>query len=68
MSSPGAGENIPRKEYLWKQRLARAQALLERNGVTVKTWKVGSDIADVCVRLVEMELRSQAEKAKRDGK
>jgi phosphatidate phosphatase APP1 len=68
MSSPGAGENVPRKEYLWKQRLARAQALLERNGVTVRTWKVGSDIADVCVRLVEMELRSQAEKAKRDGR
>jgi phosphatidate phosphatase APP1 len=68
MSSPGAGENVPKKEYLWKQRLARAQALLERNGVTVRTWKVGSDIADVCVRLVEMELRSQAEKAKKEGR
>jgi hypothetical protein len=68
MSSPGAGENVPKKEYLWKQRLARAQALLERNGVLVKTWKVGSDIADVCVRFVEMELRSQAEKVKKEGK
>jgi len=51
------GEGMSKKEYMWKQRLARAQVVLERNGVTLRTWRVGSDVADVCVRLVEMEIR-----------
>lgn len=55
MGSPGEGLN--KKEYLWKQRLARAQVICERNGITLRTWKIGTDVAHVCVKLVEMELR-----------
>lgn len=51
------GEGMSKKEFLWKQRWERAKDLLERKGVTLRTWRTGSDVADVCVRLVEMELR-----------
>jgi hypothetical protein len=30
---------------------------MDRNGVTLRTWRVGSDIADVCVKLAEQEIR-----------
>ncbi|CAK4030598.1 actin patch 1 [Lecanosticta acicola] len=53
--SPGDG--VSKKEFMWKQRWARAQNLLERNGVTLRSWRVGSDVADVCVKLIEQELR-----------
>lgn len=54
--SPGEA-GMSKKEYLWKQRWVRAQSLLETRGVTLRSWRTGSDVADVCVRLAEMELR-----------
>ncbi|TKA74820.1 hypothetical protein B0A55_05930 [Friedmanniomyces simplex] len=59
-SSPGLGPGdvgMSKKEYLWVQRLAKAKRELEPRGVTVRTWRVGLDVADVCVRLVEGEMR-----------
>lgn len=53
--SPADG--ISKKEWLWQQRWQKAKNVLERNGVTLRTWKVGSDVASTCVKLVEMELR-----------
>ncbi|EME87764.1 uncharacterized protein MYCFIDRAFT_201256 [Pseudocercospora fijiensis CIRAD86] len=56
--APGTpGDGISKKEYMWQQRWAKAKSVLERNGVTLRSWRTGSDVADVCVRLVEMELR-----------
>jgi hypothetical protein len=54
---PSTPEGVTKKEYLWQQRWARAKGVLERNGVTSRTWRVGCDVADVCVKLVEMEMR-----------
>ncbi|KAK3111914.1 hypothetical protein LTR53_012368 [Teratosphaeriaceae sp. CCFEE 6253] len=54
--SPGEA-GMSKKEYLWVQRLAKARRELEPRGVTLRTWRVGQDVADVCVRLAEMELR-----------
>ncbi|KAI5370512.1 putative actin patch protein [Septoria linicola] len=55
---PGSpGEGVSKKEYLWQQRWQRAKTVLERNGVTLRTWRTGADVADVCVKLVEQELR-----------
>lgn len=54
-SSPGDG--FGKKELLWQQRLQKARAVMDRHGVTLRTWRVGSDVADVCVRLAEMEIR-----------
>ncbi|KXL44468.1 hypothetical protein M433DRAFT_68286 [Acidomyces richmondensis BFW] len=48
---------MSKKEWLWQQRLQKAKAILEPRGVTVRTWRVGSDVADVCVKLAEMEFR-----------
>ena len=58
-SLPGTpGEaGVGKKEFLWNQRWARAKALLDKNGVTLRSWRVGSDVADVCVRLAEHALR-----------
>lgn len=46
-----------RKEFLWNQRWARAKAILESKGVTLRTWRIGEDVADVCVRLAEQAFR-----------
>ena len=54
-ASPGDG--MGKKEFLWQQRWAKAKAVMDRNGVTLRTWRVGSDIADVCIKLAEMEIR-----------
>lgn len=64
---PGSpGDGMSKKEYLWQQRWQRAKIVLERNGVTLRTWKIGSDVADVCVKLVEQEMRKIEKEAKRD--
>lgn len=66
-SAPGSpsGEGMTKKEFMWKQRWERAKDLLERRGVTLRSWRVGSDVADVCVRLVEMEFRNIEKEAKK---
>lgn len=56
---------MSKKEFLWMQRLAKARRELEPRGVTVRTWRTGVDVADICVRLAEMEFR-QIERG--DGK
>jgi hypothetical protein len=47
-----------KKEFLWQQRWAKAKAVMDRNGVTLRTWRVGSDVADIAVKLAEMEIRA----------
>jgi phosphatidate phosphatase APP1 len=62
----GAGGSLPgtpaeagmsKKEFLWNQRWARAKSILERQGVTLRSWRTGADVADVCVRLAEQAIR-----------
>lgn len=62
--SPGEA-NMSRKEFLWHQRWARAKSVLDRQGVTLRSWRIGADVADVCVRLAEQALR-EIEKENRD--
>nr|OQO28316.1 hypothetical protein B0A51_05435 [Rachicladosporium sp. CCFEE 5018] len=55
---PGSpADGVGKKEFLWNQRWARAKGVMHRNGVTLRTWRVGSDVAHICVKLVEEELR-----------
>ena len=61
----GSPDEMSTKERLWRQRWARAQSLLEPKGVTLRTWRVGSDVADIAVKLAEMEFR-RIEREKRD--
>lgn len=58
---------MSKKEFLWKQRWDRARNVLERNGITARTWRTGQDVADVCVKLVELELRRIEKEQKRSG-
>ena len=72
----GSGGNLPgspgeagmtRKEFLWQQRWARAKSVLDKQGVTLRSWRVGIDVADVCVKLVEQaqrEIKREEEKAR----
>ncbi|KAI4154075.1 MAG: hypothetical protein LQ340_001900 [Diploschistes diacapsis] len=49
-SSPGP---VNKREELWKRRLARAKEILDRNGVILRTWRVGSDVEQEAVKLIE---------------
>ncbi|PPJ56402.1 hypothetical protein CBER1_00696 [Cercospora berteroae] len=63
--SPGDG--VSKKEFLWQQRWQRAKTVLERNGVTLRSWRIGADVADVCVKLIEQELRKIEREAKNNS-
>lgn len=67
LAATSPGEGVSKKEFLWRQRFERARSLLERNGVTLRTWRTGADAADVCVRLVETELRKIEKESKSQG-
>ena len=73
----GGGNNLPlpgspseaglsRKEFLWQQRWARAKSVLDRQGVTLRSWRVGIDVADVCVKLVEQAQREMKREEERE--
>lgn len=47
------GATYNKKEEMWKRRWARSEEIMNRDGVVLKTWRVGSDVMDECVRLVE---------------
>lgn len=57
LGSPG-DSGMSTKERLWKQRWEKARDVLEPRGVTLRSWRVGSDVADVAVKLAEMEFRN----------
>ncbi|GAB7350226.1 hypothetical protein MBLNU459_g0879t1 [Dothideomycetes sp. NU459] len=48
---------INKKEELWKRRWARAKSIMEKEDVLLRTWRVGADVMDVCVDVVEKALR-----------
>lgn len=41
-----------RKEEAWMRRWARAKEILDRKGVTLRSWRVGGDVQDETTRLV----------------
>ncbi|KAL9584478.1 MAG: hypothetical protein Q9203_004648 [Teloschistes exilis] len=50
-SSDGGVRN--KKEELWHQRWARAKRIMERQGVVLRSWRVGGDVCDEAVALVK---------------
>jgi len=44
---------LNKKVELWKRRWARAKDILESKGVMLRTWRVGTDVMDDAVRLVQ---------------
>ncbi|MCJ1333061.1 hypothetical protein MMC10_009755 [Thelotrema lepadinum] len=49
-SSPGP---VNKREELWKRRFARAKESLEGTGVILKTWRIGSDVEQEAIKLVQ---------------
>ncbi|THV64936.1 hypothetical protein D6D28_09500 [Aureobasidium pullulans] len=60
------GPILSKKEELWKCRWAKAKAIMEREGVVLRTWRVGDDVMDVCVEAVRQELSEMEKKDRRD--
>ncbi|KAL6242886.1 hypothetical protein RBB50_009986 [Rhinocladiella similis] len=50
------GATYDKKLEIWKRRWARAEEIMHQRGVFLRTWRVGSDVMDDCVRLVKKEL------------
>ncbi|MCJ1278103.1 hypothetical protein MMC21_005917 [Puttea exsequens] len=55
----GNDPTLSKKEELWLRRWARAKEILDEKGVVLKSWRVGEDVADEAIKLVEKALREQ---------
>ncbi|KAJ9649443.1 hypothetical protein H2199_000218 [Coniosporium tulheliwenetii] len=53
VASNNTGPAVSKRETLWRQRWARAEAILRDKGVVLRSWRVGSDAIEESVRLVE---------------
>ncbi|KAI4718747.1 hypothetical protein E4T48_05023 [Aureobasidium sp. EXF-10727] len=63
---PEGGPLLSKKEELWKRRWAKAKSIMEREGVVLRTWRVGADVEGVCVEAVRQELVLMEQKDRRD--
>jgi phosphatidate phosphatase APP1 len=54
---PGAAYD--KKEEMWKRRWARAEDIMQRQRIVLRTWRVGTDVMQECIQLVERELQGQ---------
>ncbi|KAF2154011.1 hypothetical protein K461DRAFT_292696 [Myriangium duriaei CBS 260.36] len=50
------GQPVNKREELWKRRWLRAKEVMDRDGVMLRTWRVGSDVMDECIEAVHAEL------------
>ncbi|KAK3079027.1 hypothetical protein LTS18_005923, partial [Coniosporium uncinatum] len=64
--SPGGGPLETKKEAMWRQRWERAQQVMRKNGVVLRSWRVGSDVRAESERLVKeaQEREGRASKGK----
>lgn len=72
-SSEDINGNLPpnplsKKEELWNRRLARAKEIFEKEGVMLRTWRVGTDVMDDAVKLVERAKREEKGGRKSGGR
>jgi hypothetical protein len=52
LSDPDPTIPLNKREEMWKRRWARAQEILDDHGVLLATWRVGSDVQDLCERVI----------------
>jgi phosphatidate phosphatase APP1 len=60
----GSAPPLNKKVELWKRRWDRAKTILEREGVMLKSWRVGADVMSDAIRLVEKAAK-EGEKRRR---
>ena len=55
----GASSSPPvnKREDMWRRRWVRAESILKDRGVLLRSWRVGGDVADESVELVEKVLK-----------
>lgn len=59
---------VNKKEDVWNRRWARAKDIFEAKGVMLKTWRVGGDVIEDAIALVEKAGREETKmKTKDDG-
>ena len=52
-----AGAPYNKKEEMWRRRWARASNIMRRESVVLRSWRVGTDVMDECVKIVEANFR-----------
>ncbi|KAK2763355.1 hypothetical protein FQN54_009991 [Arachnomyces sp. PD_36] len=57
-----------KREEVWNRRWARAEEIFEREGVVLRSWRVGDDARDVCVWLVDQTRKEMAKDGNWDEK
>ncbi|KAK7525239.1 uncharacterized protein IWZ02DRAFT_517236, partial [Phyllosticta citriasiana] len=73
-SAPGSatpvngGGSGNKREELWRKRWAKAEQTLSDNGVLLRSWRVGADVMDESMQLVEEALRKQQLLERSDSK
>ncbi|KAK8230015.1 hypothetical protein BKA81DRAFT_292951 [Phyllosticta paracitricarpa] len=73
-SAPGSatpangGGSGNKREELWRKRWAKAEQTLSENGVLLRSWRVGADVMDESMQLVEEALRKQQLLERSDSK
>ena len=67
-SSSSDGPPVNKKFELWKRRWARASELLAKEGVMLKTWRKGEDVADIAIKLVEKNMKDMGVEGYGKGK
>jgi len=56
-NDPAFGEpQLNKKEETWRRRWKRAKEIMDKEGVMLRTWRVGADVMDECVSVAEKEL------------
>jgi hypothetical protein len=50
---------VNKRLELWQQRWERAREYCREKGVVLRSWRVGGDVADECVRIVERATREE---------
>lgn len=55
----GNEQVLSKKEEMWMRRWAKAKEIFEEKGVVLRAWRVGEDVADEAVRLVEGARKEQ---------
>jgi phosphatidate phosphatase APP1 len=59
LSDPDSSVPLNKREEMWKRRWVRAQEILDDHGVILATWRVGSDMQDLCERVVARAMKDE---------
>ncbi|ETI20778.1 hypothetical protein G647_07120 [Cladophialophora carrionii CBS 160.54] len=58
-SAATEGAPYDKKIEIWRRRWARAEEIMRARKVVLRSWRVGGDVSDECIRLVKRELERQ---------